>query len=299
MGTPEYARIILSGLIAREGLNIRVVTKADTRQGRRLRMTPSPVAQEAERAGLVVDKPQNLMTLKEAWQRWEPHLIITAAYGKILRPWVLQLPHHGAFNLHASLLPRWRGPNPIAWTIRAGDQETGVTLMKMDEGVDTGDIVAARTCPVLATTTTGELTALLAREARDLVLEYLDQLVSDNVSFVAQDHRLATYAGKFDPGENHIQWNQPAKTIDCLIRSMSPEPGAYTICQGIRVKLLASAYDKGAQPLGMAQLVGNTWHIGTRDGVLVVNRIQPAGRKAMSPGDFQRGLRVVDRVVCE
>ncbi len=299
MGTPEYARIILEGLMALGNLNIRVVTKPDTPQGRHLRLTPSPAAQAAEMAGLEVDKPVRLLDFKDAWVKWEPDLIITAAYGKILRPWLLNLPRYGTYNLHASLLPRWRGPNPIAWAIREGDTITGVTLMKVDEGVDTGDIVATRSVPILPNVTAGDLTQILAREARDLLIEYLDRLFSGKIALLPQDPKQAVYAGKFDAGDSHIRWNQPAQVIDRLVRSMTPEPGAYTICHGVRVKVVQSAYDKGEQPVGWAELNGNDWHVGTTDGVVVVKRIKPAGKKEMTPGDFQRGLRTLGRVVCE
>ncbi|WP_020374649.1 methionyl-tRNA formyltransferase [Sulfobacillus thermosulfidooxidans] len=299
MGTPEYARVILDGLLTRSDLTIRVVTKADTPQGRHMRLTPSPVAQRASERGLMVDKPDRLVAYKDAWLKWAPDLIITAAYGKILRPWVLGLPRHGAFNLHASLLPRWRGPNPIAWAIRAGDAMTGVTLMRMDQGVDTGDIVAQRSVAITNEMTMGKLTNLLAEQARDLLLEYLDRLLSGQVKETAQDDSQATYAGKFAPEDSRINWNQPATSIDRLIRSMSPEPGAYTMCQGIRVKILECAYDKGTQPIATAELAGNHWQIGTAEGVVIVKRVKPAGRKEMTPGDFQRGLHVVGKVVCQ
>ncbi len=299
MGTPEYARVILDGLLSRSDLTIRVVTKQDTPQGRHMRLTPSPVAQRATEVGLVVDKPDQLVAYKEAWLKWAPDLIITAAYGKILRPWVLTLPQQGAFNLHASLLPRWRGPNPIAWAIRAGDTITGVTLMRMDQGVDTGDIVAQRSLDITNEMTMGQLTDLLALLARDLLLEHLDGLLSGRAKQTPQDDSQATYAGKFAPEDSRINWHQPAIAIDRLIRSMSPEPGAYTMCQGIRVKILESAYDKGTQPIATAELVGNNWHIGTADGVVIIKRIKPAGRKDMTPGDFQRGLHVVGKVVCQ
>jgi methionyl-tRNA formyltransferase len=289
----------LEGLLTLNNLNIRVVTKPDTPQGRHMRLTPSPVAKAAQGAGLAVDKPARLVDLKEAWSQWQPDLIITAAYGKILRPWLLNLPRYGVYNLHASLLPRWRGPNPIAWAIREGDTVTGVTLMKVDEGVDTGDIVAARRVAITPEMNTGDLTLMLAYEAQKLLKAYFDQLCLENIHLVPQNADETTYAGKFDPADSHIQWNQPAEVINRLIRSMTPEPGAYTICQGQRVKLVQSAYDTGEQPVGLAELKQNIWRVGTTDGVVVVKRIQPAGKTEMTPGDFQRGKRILGRVMCE
>ena len=299
MGTPEYARIILEGLLAFKDLNIRVVTKPDTPQGRRMRLTPSPVAEAAKTAGLPVDKPVKLPDFRNIWTGWAPDLIIVAAYGKILRPWLLNLPRYGVYNLHASLLPRWRGPNPVAWAIREGDTVSGVTLMKMDEGVDTGDIVATRRVPIGPDTNTGELTITLAHEAQGLLTKYFYLLFSDNVKSVSQNPDEATYAGKFELADSHIQWDQPAVVIHRLIRSMIPEPGAYTMCQGQRVKVVQSTYDRGEYPVGVAELKQNNWHVGTKDGVVIVKRIKPAGKNEMTPGDFQRGMRTVGRVMCK
>lgn len=298
-GTPDYARIILQGLLQRPDLVIRVVTKPDTPQGRRLKLAPSPVAQLALASGLHMDRPEKLPQCREAWREFAPDLIVTAAFGKILRPWLLQLPARGAFNLHASLLPRWRGPNPIAWAIRAGDQSTGVTLMAMDEGVDTGAVAAWAAVPIAPSATLGSLTEELAQAARALALENLDQMLAGRLALSPQSGVGATYAGKFDAGDARIAWTAPAREIDRLVHSMSPDPGAYTLCCGVRIKITDSAYDEGEQTPGSVTVAGNAWRVGTARGVLVVQKIKPAGRKEMTPGDFMRGLHARGEVVCE
>ncbi len=300
LGTPLYARIILEGLLDRADLDIRVVTKADMPQGRRLQLMESPVAELARQRGIETDKPEKLVDFRDLWSQFQPDILITAAYGKILRPWLLSLPTHGAFNLHASLLPRWRGPNPIAWAIRAGDAQTGVTLMAMDAGVDTGAIVAqSGAVPIRTEDTLGLLTVELAQQARNLLIDHLQQLLEGQGPTVSQDESAMTYAGKFPPEDAHICWDVPAAEISRLIQSMSPDPGAYTLYRGMRIKILDGEYDEGEQTPGVARVAGNAWRVGSAQGVVVIHTIRPAGRKEMTPGDFMRGLHAAGEVVCE
>ncbi|AUW94473.1 methionyl-tRNA formyltransferase [Sulfobacillus thermotolerans] len=298
-GTPHYARIILLRLLQDPTWEVRVVTKPDVPQGRRLQMTPSPVAQAAKEAGVQIDKPAVLKEFRQAWEDFAPDLIITAAYGKILRPWLLELPRRGAFNLHASILPRWRGPNPIAWAIRAGDRVTGVTLMAMDEGVDTGPVVGMSEVTIGDNATTGSLTQELAKAAGELLVQSLGQLMDNTAVRTPQPEAGITYAPKFDPHDARIDWTRPAIEIHRLVRSMTPDPGAYTVCCQTRIKITECAYDEGEQMRGRARLYGNAWKIGTGNGVLTVTKIRPAGRKDMTPGDFIRGQHISGEVVCE
>lgn len=291
MGTPEYARRILSAVRRSEDTFL-VVTKPDMPVGRHRRMTPSPVAAWAAAEGIPVLKPESLKVLRHEFEIFTPDYILTAAFGRILRPWLLDLPRFGAYNLHASLLPRWRGPNPIAWSIRAGDFQTGATLMKMDAGVDTGPIVCQSTVGIAPDDTTDTLTLKLADEGARLWLESLSEH-SGLLPATPQPSGGALYAPKFAPDAGRLDWHQPAAVLDAWVRSMTPDPGAYTMAGEQRIKILsAQAKGDGAQGApGNAVVYGNHWQVTTGRGTLEVTVIQPAGRRPMSPGDFVRGFR--------
>lgn len=302
MGTPEYARVILEGLHREAPVELRVVTKPDMPVGRRRIITPSPVAAYALAHQLPLDRPARVADAAAGWREWQPDLIITAAYGKILPAPVLDLPRWGAYNLHASLLPRWRGANPIAWAILAGDRETGVSLMAMETGIDTGPIVATRTVAMGPDETLGGLTAKLANEARDLVLERLADLCPpDRGRFWPQPKDGVTYAPKFDAKAAAIDWTRPASEIERQVRGMNPEPGAYTTGLGVRIKVLQAiaVEDETLLAAGEVRTVGDAWQVGTGRGLLRIIRIQPAGRTGMTPGDWMRGRRDPGRVVLQ
>lgn len=292
MGTPAYARVILSRLPRHEVL---VVTNPDVRVGRRQILTPSETAQYAEEFGYPVVKPDRLRDVQEQLTRYASDYILTAAYGKILPPWLLALPRFGAYNLHASLLPRWRGANPIAWAIRAGDTETGVTLMEMDRGLDTGPVVGQRRVTIEDQDTTGSLTEKLAQTAAELWLAYWDSAALGALGSQPQDSVGVTWAPKFGPEEQQIDWHQTALNIERWIRSMSPDPGTYTKLHDRRIKILSArvATEDGLEP-GVAILRGNQWIVGTGSGTLDIGVIQPAGRRPMTPGDYMRGLRMTE-----
>ncbi|MCY0880931.1 MAG: methionyl-tRNA formyltransferase [Firmicutes bacterium] len=305
MGTPEYARIILQGLVEQTDHTVRVVTKPDAPQGRHRVLTASPVAQYACSHEMVVDKPRKLLEYRETWQAFQPDLIITAAYGRILRPWLLNLPHYGSVNLHASLLPRWRGANPIAWAIRCGDTQTGVTLMQMDEGMDTGPIIAQKSLPIDPEDTTGTLTEKLAISARDLLLDHLTDLDQSQWNTVKQSDQGMTLAPKFEPKDEWISWQEPAYAIDCRLRSLWPHVLARTSIEGTdgivhigAAQIVSRAPDKifPSAQIGDTVLVGDVWHVQTGSGILALTRIRPAGRGMMSPGAFMRGHQTLTKV---
>ncbi len=296
MGTPDYAAEILRRLAALPGVELRVVTKPDAPIGRRQRMTPSAVAAAAARLSLPTDKPGRLADMRSAWHAFLPNLLVTAAYGRILPPWLLALPVSGAYNLHASLLPRWRGPNPIAWAIRAGDAVSGVTLMEMDAGVDTGPIVAQSSLAVDQTDTTGSLSERLAKAAGELLVREWPRLLAKTTASETQAAEGVSYAPKFLAEDLRIDWSRDALGISRQVRSMMPEPGAYTAGPKQRIKILEAVAEAGCKTPGRASLDGNDWLVGTGDGLLRVVRIQPAGRPAMSPGDYMRGLRTAQLV---
>lgn len=294
MGTPAYALPVLEALAGRDDVALRVVTRPDAPAGRGRRLSPSPVAAFAEAHGLLLDRPVKLLPFGTVWREFRPDVVLTAAYGRILPGWLLGLGRR-ALNLHASLLPRWRGPNPIAWAIRAGDRETGVTLMEMAAGVDTGPILAQTSVPIGAEDTLGSLTERLAWAARDLLLEHLEDLL--RLPARPQNEDLATEAPKFDPAAGRIDWTLPAAVLDRRIRSMTPDPGAYTTWQDERIGVGPGRPIEGILPPGRAVLDGEAWITGTGEGLIRLEAIRPAGKRWMTPAAFLRGRREPGPVV--
>lgn len=293
MGTPDYARRILDAIYTPDHEWL-VVTKPDMPVGRKQVLTPSAVASWAKEHGVVVQKPTRLKDFRENWERFRPDFILTAAYGRILPGWALAIPRFGSYNLHASLLPRWRGANPIAWAILSGEVTTGVTLMAMDDGIDTGPVVAQRDIPIGAHDTTGSLTERLAMVAAEVWLEEVRRYGESVWPSKPQSALGVQMAPKFDREAGHIRWNQDARAIDAQVRSMTPEPGAYTMLGDQRIKVLSlrvDEQDRAGHPPGLAVLKDGVWQVAVQSGVVTVDVIHPAGRRPMSPADFVRGRR--------
>lgn len=292
MGTPEYARRVLEGL-DRHRHDFIVVTKPDAPQGRSRILTPSPVASWAIQQSLEVWRPGSLLEIKEALRAWQPDYILTAAFGWILRTWLLDLPRWGAYNLHASLLPRWRGANPIAWAIRAGDPVSGVTLMRMDRGIDTGPIIDQKVVPIGLDDTTEILTQKLAEVAAPLWNETLLAQGPGPFSHHPQAQTGITMAPKFGPQDELVDWSLPALEIHAWVRSLTPEPKASVHFGGTRIKIWDTHMEKrgiGKNP-GRVELDREDWVVECGLDSLRIKQIQPLGRRAMTPGAFLRGLR--------
>ena len=292
MGTPDYARRILEAIQTGRD-DYLVVTKPDMPVGRHRRLTPSPVAEWALAHGLPVLKPVRLKDAREDWESFQPDWILTAAFGRILPSWALELPRYGAYNLHASLLPRWRGPNPIAWSIRSGDAVSGVTLMRMDAGVDTGPMVSQIRVQINPRDTTGELTIRLADAGANLWADAA-ALGLRRLPEQPQPTEGVIHAPKFDPAESRLDWNVTAGQLDAWVRSMTPEPGAYTMLGSERIKILQASVSGVTvdDAPGVARLDGSDWLVAAGDHeALRVRVIQPAGRRPMAPADFARGRR--------
>lgn len=292
MGTPDYARRVLEGLDRRDH-DVIVVTKPDSPTGRHRIRTPSPVASWAVQRSLEVWRPGSLADIKEALAAWRPDYILTAAFGWILRPWLLDLPRWGAYNLHASLLPRWRGANPIAWAIRAGDSVSGVTLMRMDAGIDTGPIVDQKVVPIGPDDTTEQLTQKLADVAAQLWNETMRIQGSGPFSHHPQPETGMTTAHKFGPHDDEVDWSLSASRIHAWVRSLTPEPKASVHWGDTRIKIWDTHVENrgmGKRP-GQVELDREDWIVGCGQDSLRIRRVQPPGRRAMSPGAFVRGLR--------
>jgi methionyl-tRNA formyltransferase len=288
MGTPDFAVPALKALIKSEYHLVGVVTQPDRPQGRGKKLAPPPVKAVAETAGVTV---LQLRTLKaeEALAdlaALEPDLIVVAAFGQILRENVLALPPHGCLNVHASLLPRWRGAAPVAAAIRAGDAETGITIMQMDVGLDTGPMLAWRTIPIRPDHNRDTLTAELAELGADLLLETLPGWLAGQIEPQPQDDNLATLAPRLKKEEGIIDWTRPAVEIERQVRAFYPWPGSFT--QGSRgpfqvyaVELAPEVTTPAGSAAGTVFKHRRSVYVSTGQGALRLITVQPAGKRAM------------------
>jgi methionyl-tRNA formyltransferase len=261
---------------------------------------PTPVKVAAEAAGVPVIQPKRLREPEALAQlsAWAPDLIVVAAFGQILRAAVLDLPTHGCVNVHASLLPRHRGAAPIAAAILAGDATTGVTIMRMDAGLDTGPVLS-RSLPVSigADDTTETLTQRLAEVGAAALIETLPLYLTGRITPEPQDDSQATYAAQIKKEEGHLDFGQPAEALARRVRAMQPWPGAYVLWpqpagEPLAVKVLrATAVREGPGTPGQVAERGEGLVVGTAEGGLRLDSVQPPGKKAMPAADFARGAR--------
>jgi methionyl-tRNA formyltransferase len=225
-------------------------------------------------------------------QAWAPDVIVVAAFGQILRPAVLDLPRYGCLNIHASLLPRWRGAAPIQASMLAGDQETGITVMKMDPGVDTGPILSQRTLPIADDDTGGTLFAKMAHLGAELLLDTLPRYLSGELIPQPQPEEGATYAPLLKKEDGWLDFTRPAIELERRVRAMNPWPGVYFDWNGAPLKVLRARVDGGKSPgVGRRLTVEGCPAVGTRAGILILQDVQPAGKKPMPGKAFLTGAR--------
>ena len=297
MGTPEFAVPTLVELVGRGHEIVAVYTRAPKPAGRRgLDLLPSPVQRAAERFGLPVLTPPTLRAsqAQEIARGHAAEIAVIVAYGLILPRPILEAFPLGAFNLHASLLPRWRGAAPIHRAIMAGDSETGVMVMKMDEGLDTGPIAMAERVPIAADATAGDLHDRLCRFGADLMARSLAALERGSLTLIAQPQTGITYADKIDNSETRIVWSRPWHEVHNHVRGLSPFPGAWFELQGqdereprVRVKVLRSTKGEGAGLPGT--VIDNELAVACQIGAVRILELQRAGRQAMKASEFLRG----------
>lgn len=292
MGSPEFAIPSLQRLI-QDCKVTGVITQPDRPSGRGKKLTPPPVKLLAEKHGIEVIQPQRMKDpgVHEKLEAWLPELIVVAAFGQILKPWVLDLPRYGCLNVHGSLLPRWRGAAPIQAAILAGDTETGVTLMKMDAGIDTGALLASQAVPISAQDTADALTEILAQIGADLLMETMPGYLSGEITPSPQDEKRATYAGMIHKEEGILDFSEPAELLERKVRAYQPWPMAKLISEQTSLGILKAFVLKGvAVKVGERCIYQKYPAIGTADGLLVLEEVQPAGKKRMSGRDFLNGI---------
>ena len=280
-----------------------VVTQPDRPKGRGRRMVATPVKQAAAGLGLRVLQPERASAPEfcEALEDMRPELLVVVAYGQILRKNLLDVPAWGALNIHASLLPLYRGAAPIHWAILNDDPKTGLTAMRLDEGMDTGPVLLQEEAPISEDETVGELHDRLAAMSGDFIIRTLQGMAEGRLTEKAQDDSRATYTAKIDRDMARVNWDAPADKIGALIRALDPWPGAFTTLEGREVKLFAAGGAIEAQeetePGRVAGFEEGALRVQTGEGEVLIGELQMAGRKRLSAGDFLRGVSLEEGAV--
>ena len=292
-GTPEPAAAALERLIASDHEVVAVLTRPDARRGRGRTLHPSPVKALALEHGIEVLTPESLTrddAIRQQLKELAPDAIPVVAYGNLIPADMLDIPAHGWVNLHFSLLPKWRGAAPVQAAIAAGDAVTGATTFRINEGLDTGDILDTLETEVGEAETSGELLERLAYAGADLLVKTMDALDAGTAEPTPQPEE-GTYAHKIAPADARVDWNQPAAVIDRGIRAHTPAPGAWTMRGENRFKLgPVTPTGEGSLAPGEAALGKNEVLVGTADGDVRLGTIQPPGKKMMNAADWARGL---------
>ncbi len=289
-GTPEFARVALTALHTAGHTVLSVLTQPDRPAGRGMKLTPSAVKQEALRLGLPVLQPVSLKSaeVQATLRAFDADVMVVAAYGLILPQTVLDLPRRGCLNIHASLLPRWRGAAPIHRAILAGDTETGISIMQMDAGLDTGAVLSMDRLPILPDDTTGSLHDRLAALGGDAIVSALQQL--DTLVALPQTETGMTYAAKIGKTEALLDFNRDAIALARAVRAFNPAPGAVTQLNGTPIKVWqASAHSECGAPGSILRADAGGLLVACGDGALCLTELQAAGGKRLSASQFLAG----------
>lgn len=295
MGSPEFALPSLRAL-AGEYKVVGVVTQPDRASGRGRELKPPPVKTLALELGIPVMQPEKLRTPEamEALRAWSPDLIVVAAFGQILKQDLLDLPRFGCLNIHASLLPRWRGAAPIQAAILHGDEETGITIMKMDAGLDTGAMLAKKSMRIPPEGTAGSVADALSHLGADLLIEILPRWMAGEIKSEPQDDSLSTYAPMLKKEEGRLDFTREAVELERQVRAFNPWPGAFMDFDGAILKIHRAhegQIDNLSYEEGQRLVWQNQPAIAARSGLLVLDEVQPAGKKSMSGKSFLAGAR--------
>lgn len=294
-GTPAFAVPTLEALLTAGHDVAAVVTQPDRPRTRsHSTLLPSPVKARALDAGITVFQPDRPRgeEFTAALRDLDADLGVVVAYGHLLRPELLAIPRLGMVNVHASLLPRWRGAAPIQWAVISGDRETGVSIMRMEAGLDSGPVWLARRTPIAPDETSGDLFARLATLGAEALLEALPAIAAGEEP-LAQDESQVTLAPKIDREQARIDWNQPADRVSALLRGMDPAPGAWTTLDGQPVKLFRPGDPVATEQLPVAGTIVSrnvSLAVACADALLPIGDIQPAGRRRVTTADWLRGM---------
>ena len=297
MGTPDFAVPCLEMLCEQNYQIKAVITQPDRPKGRGQKLVESPVKACALKHGLPILQPQKIKTpeFEAILEELNPDLIVVVAFGQILSKRILDIPRLGCINVHASLLPQYRGAAPLHWSVIRGEKKTGVTTMFMDEGLDTGDMLLTAEMDITDTTTTGEVHDMLQNMGADVLSETIKQLVAGTAVRRVQNHEEATYAPLLTKELECIDWTQSAVNIHNLIRGLNPWPGSYTICRNKRLKLWGSevlAEETDNQAGTIIRVENERLVVAAGTGVIALTSVQPEGKKRMAAGDFTRGYQI-------
>jgi len=294
MGTPEFAVPSVEALLKSEDRVVGIVTQPDRPRGRGQRLSPSPVKVIARREQIPVLQPAKMKdpSFMAELSGWKPDVIAVAAFGRILPPAILSFPPRGCINVHASLLPKYRGAGPIQWALINGETETGITTMLMDEGMDTGAILLQATMAIGQDDTAGSLSSRLADLGGRLLVETLAQLKTGTLTPRSQDHGQATVAPLLKKEDGAVNWTMSATSIANRIRGLTPWPGAYTFLRMDRWTISRSVALDEATNLAPGQITALTKdaiHVATGKGVLAIRELQPANGRRMPAGQYLAG----------
>lgn len=297
MGTSVFAVPSLQSLITSRHQVVGVVSQPDRPRGRGKRISPTPVKKIAQQHGIPVYQPARIKEPDAIQQikSWQPELIVVVSYGQIIPPEILEYPAAGCINVHASLLPRYRGAAPIQRALMDGEKITGITTMFMDEGLDTGDIILQLDVPIKDEYDHGQLEAILAEKGALLLGETIDQVENGTAPRIPQNHELASYASRITREDEKIDWSQPAESIHNQIRALSPRPGAWTNLGKYKTKIYKSRVinnDKSGVISQIIEVGSEGFSVQSGKGIIEILEVQREGRKRMPASDFLRGYQL-------
>lgn len=301
MGTPDFAVPCLDILINNYDVQA-VFTQPDRPKGRGKKLSMSPVKKRAIESNIPVYQPERIKKSDEIQilKDMNPDVIVAVAYGQILSEEILNIPRFGCINVHASLLPKYRGAAPINWAIVNGDKETGVTTMYMAKGCDTGDIIYKDVVEITSTMTAGELHDLLSEKGRDLILKTLKAIEENNCPREAQDDSLSSHAPMMNKEMAIIDWNKPATEINCLIRGFNPWPVATTTIKGEKLKIFSSTVtdiEATGKPGEIVNVTKEGIYVNCSDVLLLLNEIQMPNKKRMTVEQFILGNTIQENTI--
>jgi len=291
MGSPEFALPSLR-LLAQHYQVVGVVTQPDRASGRGRELKSPPVKVLAQELNLPIIQPEKLKEATGQIERWNPDVIVVAAFGQILKKEILDLPKFGCINIHASLLPRWRGAAPINAAILAGDEETGVTIMQMDTGLDTGDMLTKRSIRLKPDDTAGSVFQTLSTLGAELLIETLPQIFEGNITPQPQPEEGATYAPMLKKEDGKLNFNHSVYEIERRVRAMNPWPSAWFEWNGNLLKVMrVSVSETKVGEVGNRFTVDGKAAVACADGTIILEEVQPAGKKVMPGKSFMSGVR--------